>query len=420
MKKQSWKQEQLYQKMPENFSEVPARRNTDFRKGVLTGVILAAAVMFIFWLGSSGLQRLLHADDAVLDRQTVNKIEELSAYIQNSYYEEVDAGELREGLYQGLYNNLDVYSRYYTKEEYEELYENSLSGIYCGIGAGLQQDKETMEVTVIRVYEGTPAQEAGLQEGDVISRVEEYDASSMELSELVNHIKGEENSSVHLVIYRNGEQMEYDVERRSLSLPVVDSEMLANHTGYIAVSEFTEAGADQFREALTELKNQGMESLIVDLRDNPGGVMESVCSMLDEILPKGLIVYTEDRSGNRKEYESTDEESLDLPLVVLVNENSASASEIFAGAIQDRDAGTILGTTTYGKGVVQSIRVLEDGSAFKLTTHRYFTPGGTCIQDVGITPDVELEYEFLGGENDTYDYSLDNQIQKALEILQEG
>ena len=203
-----------------------------------------------------------------------------------------------------------------------------------------------------------------------------------------------------------------------MALPVVSSEMLENNTGYIAVTEFTEAGVDQFRSALTDLENQGMESLIVDLRDNPGGVLDSVCDMLDMILPEGLIVYTEDREGNRQEYYSTDNESMDIPLVVLVNENSASASEIFAGAIQDRDAGTILGTTTYGKGVVQSIRGLEDGSAFKLTTHRYFTPGGTCIQDIGITPDVELEYQFLGGADDTYTHSLDNQIQAALELLQ--
>ena len=242
----------------------------------------------------------------------------------------------------------------------------------------------------------------------------------MELSELVNYIKGEENTTVHVTVYREGEQLEFDIVRRTLDLPVVSSEMLTEDTGYLAITEFTESGVDQFREALDSLQEQGMESLIIDLRDNPGGVLESVCAMLDEVLPEGLLVYTEDRYGNRKEYEAEDDEYLDLPMVVLVNENSASASEIFAGAVQDGEAGTILGTTTYGKGVVQSIRRLEDGSAFKLTTHRYFTPGGTCIQDIGITPDVELEYQFLGGEEDAYDVSLDNQIQEALGILKES
>ena len=159
--------------------------------------------------------------------------------------------------------------------------------------------------------------------------------------------------------------------------------------------------------------------LIVDLRSNPGGMLTSVCTMLDDILPKGLLVYTEDRNGKREDYNSTDDKSLDLPLAVLVNGYSASASEIFAGAIQDRKAGTIIGTTTYGKGVVQSILSLKDGSAFKITTSRYFTPSGTCIQGIGITPDEELEYEFTGPEDASYSVEYDNQIQKALEVLQQ-
>ena len=162
-----------------------------------------------------------------------------------------------------------------------------------------------------------------------------------------------------------------------------------------------------------------MTALIVDLRSNPGGMLTAVCDMLDDILPKGLLVYTEDKNGKRVDYSSSDDKSLDVPLAVLVNGSSASASEIFAGAIQDRQAGTIIGTTTYGKGVVQSILSLKDGSAFKLTTNRYFTPNGTCIQGIGITPDVEIEYEFTGPEDAVYSVEYDNQIQKALEVLQQ-
>lgn len=392
-------------------------RKGGFAKGFLTGVIIAAVVTSAVFIVVPKIQKHAGSYETVLDKETEQKIETLAALIQSSYYEDVDIENLREGLCQGLFDNLDVYSEYYTAEEYEELYESTLSGTYCGIGASLQQDEETMIVTIVHVYDGSPAKEAGLQEGDVISSVDEYDAASMDLTELVSHIRGEENSTVHLVTYRNGVELEYDIERKNLSLPTVTSDMLENNTGYIAVSEFTEATTDQFTDALNSLSDQGMETLIIDLRSNPGGVLTTVCDMLDEILPKGLIVYTEDRDGNREEYNSTDDKSLDVPLVVLVNDYSASASEIFAGAIQDRDAGTIVGTTTYGKGVVQSIRPLKDGSALKVTTHRYFTPGGTCIQGIGITPDVEIEYEFLGGEEDDYSYELDNQIQKALEVL---
>jgi carboxyl-terminal processing protease len=322
-------------------------------------------------------------------------------------------------LYAGLFDNLDVYSQYYTAEEYQELYESSVSGTYCGIGASLQQDEATKAVTIVHVYDDSPAQEAGLLADDIILSADGYDASEMDLTEFVSHIRGEEGTTVHLTVYRAGEseELEFDIVRRSLSLPTVSSDMIGT-TGYIQVTEFTDATPEQFSNALESLKSQNMESLIVDLRSNPGGMLTAVCDMLDEILPEGLIVYTEDKAGERVEYNSTDDKSLDLPLVVLVDGNSASASEIFAGAIQDRNAGTIVGTTTYGKGVVQTIRSLPDGSAFKLTTNKYFTPGGTCIQGIGIEPDVEVEYEFLGGEDDAYSYEFDSQIQKALEVLQ--
>lgn len=247
---------------------------------------------------------------------------------------------------------------------------------------------------------------------------DDYEAASMDLSEFVNHIRGEEGTTVHLTVSRDGESLEFNVERRNIEIQTVTYELLENQTGYIAVTEFTEPTADQFAAAIAELQNQGMTSLIVDLRSNPGGLLDTACEMLDQILPEGLLVYTEDNAGNREEYNSTDDEVLDIPLVVLVNGDSASASEIFAGAIQDRDAGTIIGTTTYGKGIVQSILGMTDGTAFKMTTERYYTPNGTCIHGIGITPDVEVEYEFLGGEEDTYSYDLDNQIQAALDWLE--
>lgn len=411
--------------LPETQGAVPEKKKTKkekpksgFAKGFAAGVIVMAVVSVVVFTVGSGLGNA--SGNTVLDRSTESKINTLVKYIQGTYYEDVDVEDLQEGLYAGLFENLDDYSRYYTAEEYKELYEMTLTGTFYGIGASLQQDMDTKNVTVIRVYEDSPAKEAGLKEGDLILKADDYEANEMELSEFVTHVRGEEGTVVHLVIYRESEneELEFDITRRSFDVPTVSGEMMENHTGYIAVTEFTEATIQQFSDALEELKSQGMEALIVDLRSNPGGVLTAACDMLDEILPEGLIVYTEDKDGKRVEYHSTDDKYLDIPIAVVVNGNSASASEIFAGAIQDRDAGIIVGTTTYGKGVVQTIRTLDDGSAFKITTNRYFTPGGTCIQGIGIKPDVEIEYEPLE-EDETYSLETDNQIQKALEVLNE-
>ena len=296
----------------------------------------------------------------------------------------------------------------------------STTGSYYGIGAGLSQDKKTMEVTVSKIYEGTPSEEAGMQKDDMILMVEDIDATTMELSELVQHIRGEEGTTVHLTVYRPSteELMELDVERRNVVLPSVSSQMLTEKVGYIEVSDFQKDTPDEFKEAIKALQEQGMEKMVVDLRNNPGGLVTSVVAMLDELLPEGVVVYTEDKYGNRTDYTSDEEHQMNIPMVVLVNENSASASEIFAGAIQDTGYGTILGTTTFGKGIVQSIWGLPSGGAIKLTTAKYFTPNGNNIHGKGIVPDVELPYEFLGGENDAYSVEFDNQIQKAIEILQ--
>lgn len=416
---QEEQQELIPEKNDKKQSHREKKRKSGFGKGFAAGIIVAAILFFVITNVSSILQYGISSKNTVLDKQTEAKIDALAQYIRETYYEDVDIEDLKEGLFAGLFENLDVYSQYYTAEEYKELYESTVSGTYCGIGASLQQDAETKTVTIVHVYDGSPAKEAGLLEGDLIVSADDYEANEMDLTEFVSHIRGEEGTAVHLTVYRPGEgkNLEFDIERRSLVLPTVTSEMMGE-TGYIDVTEFTESTPEQFSDALEDLESQGMKSLIVDLRANPGGMLDAVCDMLDEILPKGLLVYTEDKAGKRVEYESTDEKSLDIPLVVLVDGNSASASEIFAGAVQDREAGTIVGTTTYGKGVVQTIRTMKDGSAFKITTNRYFTPGGTCIQDIGIEPDVEVEYEFLGGEDDSYSHEFDNQIQKALELLQ--
>lgn len=296
-----------------------------------------------------------------------------------------------------------------------------MTGKYYGIGAGLTQDVDTMVVSITKIYEGTPSEAAGLLAEDIILSVEDVNATSMDVSDLVLLIRGEEGTTVHLEVYRpsTGEYLSFDVERANVVLPSVASEMLTEEIGYIRIESFEEDTATQFEMAMAELETQGMQSLVVDLRYNGGGLVDSVVQILDDILPEGLLVYIEDKAGNRQEYHSNGKTYVDYPLVVLINEDSASASEIFAGAIQDYDYGTLIGTTTFGKGIVQTIFRLSDGDAVKLTTAKYFTPDGSYIHGVGIEPDIELEYEYLNPEGEVYEMRYDNQIQKAIEVLSE-
>ena len=337
------------------------------------------------------------------------------------YYDEFQKEDIQKGIVSGLIEGLeDPYSVYYTKDDYKDL-QIATSGTYYGIGAGLTQDKKTMEVRVSKIYKGTPAEEAGLKEDDVILYVGDVDATSMELSKLVQMIRGEEGTKVHLQLYREseGKTLDFDVERKNVELPSVEGQMLEGAIGYIQIGEFQTNTPEQFHKILTDLEQQGMKGMIVDVRSNPGGLLGAVVDVLDELLPKGVVVYTQDKYGNRQDFES-DPSCVEYPIVVLADENSASAAEIFAGAIKDFDYGTVVGTTTFGKGIVQSIFPLEDGDALKITTAKYFTPKGNYIHGVGIEPDVELEYEFTGPEGASYEIKYDNQLQKAIELMKEN
>ena len=274
-----------------------------------------------------------------------------------------------------------------------------------------------MPVKISAVEEHSYAEKAGILAGDLIVQAEDVMATSMELSEFATHIRGDEGTTVHLKLYRYGKgYLELDVERAIIDVPTLKGEMLDDGIGYIRIAEFGEKTAEEFADAVSELEAQGMTAMIVDLRNNPGGMVDSVTKLLDQILPEGVVVWTEDKNGNKKEYTS-DAACLDYPMAVLINENSASSSEIFAGAIRDYDYGTLIGTKTFGKGIVQSIRRLADGSAIKLTTSRYFTPNGQNIHGEGIEPDIELEYEYFDQDATEYDMMDDNQILKAIEVL---
>lgn len=350
------------------------------------------------------------------DASSEEKLSVLKGLIDENYIGDVDEEALEEGIYKGYIQGLeDPYSVYYNEEETKDLYETT-EGEYSGIGAVLSQDLESGVITLVQIYEGSPAAKAGLKDNDILTKVGDIEVTGMDLSEVVTYIKGEKGTDVDLTVLRgeDAEEITVTATRDTVEAQTVKYEMLEGQTGYLSVSEFDSVTYAQYEEALNKLTDQGMTGLIVDLRNNPGGNLNTVCEMLDLVLPKGTIVYTEDKDGKRETATSDDEHQINVPMVVLVNGNSASASEIYAGAIQDYGIGKIVGTQTYGKGVVQQIFDLGDGTSVKLTIAEYFTPNGRSIDGEGITPDVEVEYE--ADENNP---EADNQLEKALEVMKE-
>lgn len=348
-----------------------------------------------------------------------SKLEEIQALMETYYLEDIDAEQVEDYLYKGAVAGLgDIYAAYYTEEEYQSMID-STNGSYYGIGVEISQNMTTGIITISRIFEGSPAEEAGLLPGDVIYRIAGEEVTGEDLNKVVALIKGEEYTTVTVEVARDGESgyLEFEVERRTIEVPTVESEMLENQIGYIAITSFDDVTTEQFMTALDTLESQGMEALVVDLRNNGGGLVSSVCAILDRLLPEGLIVYTEDKYGNREEEYSDAEHYFDKPLAVLVNGNSASASEIFAGAIKDYGIGTLVGTTTYGKGIVQKIYPLSDGTAVKLTVSKYYTPKGNNIHGTGIEPDVTVELD----EDLRYEVEVpkeeDNQLQAAIKAL---
>lgn len=391
-------------------------KHKEYAKGILTGVLIAA-------LAAGGLQAVHQkmSSSVLADSATVEKVEYLEKLIDQEYLGDIDKGDLAEGIYAGLLYGLgDVYSRYYTAEEYAQE-TASTDGSYVGIGVSIQKNKNG-GVQIAECYEGGSGKKAGLISGDVITAIDDTDVTDMELSEVVRLIRQNEGRNIVLTVQRENEEspLSITVEVTNVELPAVFSEMLDEETGYIQITQFTGVAPQQYKEAFADLKEQGMEKLIVDLRDNPGGLLTSVCDILREILPKGRIVYTEDKYGKREEETCDGEKELDIPLAVLVNESSASASEIFAGAVQDYGIGKIVGTTTYGKGVVQELRPLNDGSAVKLTISNYYTPNGNSINKVGIKPDIEVKLAAELLNKTDISHEEDNQLQKAIKVLEQN
>lgn len=413
----------------------------NFIKGLFAGVLLVllslSAVLFWYrWKLNKRLEELKSSrqeaqtemagnPELLLDSDRIGaKLGELEQLINLYYLDEIDNLEVEDGIYTGLVDALDdPYSVYYDEESLSAM-EESTNGEYAGIGAMMSQNPDTMEVQVVQCYDGTPSKEAGMLAGDVMISLNGEDITGLELSSIVAKIKDGETTPVTIGLLRDGEELELEVKRRVVEIPTVEWEMLEDGIGYLRILEFDLVTVSQFEEAMKELEAANMEKLIVDVRDNPGGVLQTVCEILDQILPEGLIVYTEDKYGHREEYRSDAANVFEKPLVVLVNENSASASEVFSGAIKDYGVGTLVGTKTFGKGIVQRLFNLSDGTGLKLTVSKYYTPNGNDIHEKGIEPDVEVvmkEYDTETLQQITEENwkEYDNQLEKAVEVLKE-
>lgn len=377
-----------------------------FAGGAVCAVLLLAAAAAALWFTGDGPDSL----------KSAAKVAGISQIIDSVYMGEIDEQKLEDSMYAGLMAGLeDPYSRYYSREECEEE-DRSNAGEYEGLGVVLGQMKDTGEVVIVQCYDGGSAAEAGVQAGDILYAVDGESVEGKELSEISDAIQEKEEKDVVLTLGRSQadgseQRMDITVTKGPVEMNYVSGEMLGDGIGYLAITQFTGVTSEQFQETYQSLKDQGMERLIIDLRDNPGGLLDAVCETLRQILPEGMIVYMEDKAGNREEYTCDGEIPIDIPLVVLVNENSASASEIFAGAVKDHGVGTLVGTTTFGKGIVQTYYRLGDGSEIKLTTAKYFTPNGNNIHGTGIEPDVQVEA--------SEDAETDAQLEKAVEVVKE-
>lgn len=400
-----------------------------FAAGLVVGIFTTLLVVCVAYLGFQIQQTVENArqesqqvnaggtgQDGSLSETVADKIDRLVYMIENYYYkDDVTREDLEEGIYQGLMEAVgDPYTNYFTADDFETFMEQA-TGAYYGIGAYVAQDVERNYPKINSPIPGSPAEEVGMRPDDIIYEVDGVSTYGMDLDKVVSLIKGEEGTTVNITLYRKGEYLDVEVQRRQVEIPTVEQKMLGDGMAYIRIIEFDDVTPGQFRTALDASRSSGMKGLVLDLRGNPGGSVNAVVDIARMLLPEGLVVYTEDKYGKREEYTCDGSNEFKLPLVVLVDGNSASASELLSGAIQDYGKGTLVGTTTFGKGIVQQMLTLRDGSAIKITISSYFTPKGRNIHGVGIEPDVDCPFD---GEA-YYGSGFDNQLEKAREVLAE-
>jgi len=377
---------------------------------------IVAVLLIVMTFGFTNIFNVTIGDKVIISKsdyeefQKLSKVRFLKDRIQDEFYQDVKEENLITAMERGIFDGLDdPYSQYYTKDEFQDLMEMT-SGSYVGVGIVVSPGEDGF-ITVVAPIEDTPAEKAGILPGDKITKVDNIKYSAKEMDKAISIIKGEPGKDVVLSIIReNKPEFAITIKREQILIKSVKSEMI-DEIGYMRISSFDERTGEEFDENLRSLKKNNPKGLIIDLRDNPGGLLDQVKEVADSILGESTIVYTEDRAGNRKYLKSNSSGALDIPLVILVNENSASASEILAGAVRDNKAGTLVGNTTFGKGLVQNVVPLKDGSGYKITMAQYFTPSGEYINEKGITPDYLVEFK----EDDTEDV----QLNKALEVIRE-
>ena len=359
-----------------------------------------------FWIGRSGSGQ---------DK----KLAEITSLIQNNYYQDVSQEQIEEGVLHGAVLALgDPYSAYMNVEE-KQSYNESLEGAYVGIGV-LTTFNSDWQAVIAQVYNNSPAQKAGLQKGDIFVAVDGQKintTSTKNLQEVTGKIRGEAGTSVEITIERNGQEMSFTVQREEVHITYVTSRMLANNIGYIKIDEFSGSALEEYQQAVAQLQEQGMQAMILDLRDNPGGFVDYAVEIADELLPQATIISVRDKNGNEKQYTS-DSKSMDFPMAVLVNQNSASASEILTVALKENQRAAIIGEKTYGKGIIQSHFNLSWGGYLKLTTASYYSPDGNAIHEVGVMPDIEVSLpEEIQNDPSLLTDETDTQLQKAIEVL---
>lgn len=402
------------------------KKSQGFASGMIIGAVSAFMAVILLILSVAAVciaKGYIHIgvngdvyiqSDAVTDSDGIGsevegKLNAIDSVLESFYFGDVDDETAKDNIYKAYLSSYgDKYTMYYTADEYKALKE-STNGKFYGIGAVCQLSGEG-GVLLVDVYDNGAGYQAGLRSGDRVVNVDGRDITGMELSSAVALIKGDKGTSVTLEVIRGTERLTFSAVRDAVEAKTVSYTLLDNNIGYLSISQFEEVTTKQFKAAVEDLQSQGMKGLVIDIRNNPGGLLDTVVSMLKYMLPDGLIVYTEDKQGNRKEYKGQDNDEFNLPLAVIVNGNSASASEIFAGAIQDYGKGTIIGTQTYGKGIVQTVKPLTDGSAIKFTIAKYFTPKGQDIHGKGVTPDMVVEYDT--------DADVDTQLDAAIKNVE--
>ena len=402
------------------------KKSQGFASGMIIGAVSAFMAVILLILSVAAVciaKGYIHIgvngdvyiqSDAVTDSDGIGsevegKLNAIDSVLESFYFGDVDDETAKDNIYKAYLSSYgDKYTMYYTADEYKALKE-STNGKFYGIGAVCQLSGEG-GVLLVDVYDNGAGYQAGLRSGDRVVNVDGRDITGMELSSAVALIKGDKGTSVTLEVIRGTERLTFSAVRDAVEAKTVSYTLLDNNIGYLSISQLEEVTTKQFKAAVEDLQSQGMKGLVIDIRNNPGGLLDTVVGMLKYMLPDGLIVYTEDKQGNRKEYKGQDNDEFNLPLAVIVNGNSASASEIFAGAIQDYGKGTIIGTQTYGKGIVQTVKPLTDGSAIKFTIAKYFTPKGQDIHGKGVTPDMVVEYDT--------DADVDTQLDEAIKNVE--